>query len=418
MTTLLYISISLNIIILIVLAILLVKIFSNKNNDSQSDITKIKLEMQQQLSTLRQEINSGLSSQIKNLSEILSNNISGSYQSQEMRFKTFAFENEQRLDAIRVSVEKKLSYIQDDNNKQLDNIRKIVDEKMQQTLEDKMTKSFQVVTQSLQEVYKGLGEMQTLAVGVGDLKKVLSNVKTRGILGEIQLGAILEEILAPEQYETNVVTKKGSQSFVEFAIKIPADDDTSIYLPIDSKFPCDAYTQLVDAYDSGSPEAVTAAATALKTRMKSFAKDIRDKYIDYPNTTEFAIMFLPFEGLYAEAVNRGLVEILQREFKVNIAGPSTMAALLNSLQMGFKTFAIQKRSSEVWTVLGAVKTEFDKFTTALTLTQQRLEQANSELDKLVGVRTRQMQKRLKSVTSLNDISAGRILDAAFDDNDE
>ncbi|MEG3007154.1 MAG: DNA recombination protein RmuC, partial [Oscillospiraceae bacterium] len=329
-----------------------------------------------------------------------------------------AFENEQRLDAIRVSVEKKLSYIQDDNNKQLDNIRKIVDEKMQQTLEDKMTKSFQVVTQSLQEVYKGLGEMQTLAVGVGDLKKVLSNVKTRGILGEIQLGAILEEILAPEQYETNVITKKGSQSFVEFAIKIPADDDTSIYLPIDSKFPCDAYNQLIDAYDSGSPEAVTAAATALKNRMKSFAKDIRDKYIDYPNTTEFAIMFLPFEGLYAEAVNRGLVEILQREFKVNIAGPSTMAALLNSLQMGFKTFAIQKRSSEVWTVLGAVKTEFDKFTTALTLTQQRLEQANSELDKLVGVRTRQMQKRLKSVTSLNDISAGRILDAAFDDNDE
>ncbi|MEG1965305.1 MAG: DNA recombination protein RmuC, partial [Oscillospiraceae bacterium] len=303
MTTLLYISISLNVIVLIVLAILLVKIFSIKSNDSQSDLTKIKLEMQQQLSTLRQEINSGLSSQIKNLSEILSNNISGSYQSQEMRFKTFAFENEQRLDAIRVSVEKKLSYIQDDNNKQLDNIRKIVDEKMQQTLEDKMTKSFQVVTQSLQEVYKGLGEMQTLAVGVGDLKKVLSNVKTRGILGEIQLGAILEEILAPEQYETNVITKKGSQSFVEFAIKIPADDDTSIYLPIDSKFPCDAYNQLIDAYDSGSPEAVTAAATALKNRMKSFAKDIRDKYIDYPNTTEFAIMFLPFEGLYAEAVN-------------------------------------------------------------------------------------------------------------------
>ncbi|MEG1620535.1 MAG: DNA recombination protein RmuC [Oscillospiraceae bacterium] len=418
MTTLLYISISLNVIVLIVLAILLVKIFSIKSNDSQSDLTKIKLEMQQQLSTLRQEINSGLSSQIKNLSEILSNNISGSYQSQEMRFKTFAFENEQRLDAIRVSVEKKLSYIQDDNNKQLDNIRKIVDEKMQQTLEDKMTKSFQVVTQSLQEVYKGLGEMQTLAVGVGDLKKVLSNVKTRGILGEIQLGAILEEILAPEQYETNVITKKGSQSFVEFAIKIPADDDTSIYLPIDSKFPCDAYNQLIDAYDSGSPEAVTAAATALKNRMKSFAKDIRDKYIDYPNTTEFAIMFLPFEGLYAEAVNRGLVEILQREFKVNIAGPSTMAALLNSLQMGFKTFAIQKRSSEVWSVLGAVKTEFDKFTTALTLTQQRLEQANSELDKLVGVRTRQMQKRLKSVTSLSDISAGKILDAAFDDSEE
>ncbi|MEG0900077.1 MAG: DNA recombination protein RmuC [Oscillospiraceae bacterium] len=418
MTTLLYISISLNVIVLIVLAILLVKIFSIKSNDSQSELTKIKLEMQQQLSTLRQEINSGLSSQIKNLSEILSNNISGSYQSQEMRFKTFAFENEQRLDAIRVSVEKKLSYIQDDNNKQLDNIRKIVDEKMQQTLEDKMTKSFQVVTQSLQEVYKGLGEMQTLAVGVGDLKKVLSNVKTRGILGEIQLGAILEEILAPEQYETNVITKKGSQSFVEFAIKIPADDDTSIYLPIDSKFPCDAYNQLIDAYDSGSPEAVTAAATALKNRMKSFAKDIRDKYIDYPNTTEFAIMFLPFEGLYAEAVNRGLVEILQREFKVNIAGPSTMAALLNSLQMGFKTFAIQKRSSEVWSVLGAVKTEFDKFTTALTLTQQRLEQANSELDKLVGVRTRQMQKRLKSVTSLSDISAGKILDAAFDDSEE
>lgn len=329
--------------------------------------------------------------------------------STEERLKTFSLENEKKLENIRQTVETKLTYIQTDNNQKLDEMRKIVDEKLQKTLEERMTRSFQMVNERLEQVYKGLGEMQTLASGVGDLKKVLSNVKTRGILGEIQLGAILEEILSPEQYAVNVVTKAGSRNPVEYAIKLPTEDDSHIYLPIDSKFPGDAYTDLMDAYDSGSPEQIQAAVNVLKSRVRNFAKDISDKYLDPPNTTDFAIMFLPFEGLYAEVVNRGMVEKLQREFKVNVAGPSTMAALLNSLQMGFRTFAIQKRSGEVWNVLGAVKTEFDKFGDVLSATQQRLEQANAELDKLVGVRTRQIQRKLKNITSLDPQQAAQIL---------
>ena len=319
---------------------------------------------------------------------------------QENRFGNFARESALRLDDIRSTVEKKLSYLQDYNSAKLDEIRKTVDEKLSETLNERMTQSFQIVEDRLEQVYRGLGEMQTLASGVGDLKKVLSNVKTRGVLGEVQLGAILDEILSPEQYDKNVITKKHSQSFVEFAVKIPQQNsDDTVYLPIDAKFPADAYTQLLDAYESGDAEKVNVAANVLKNRIKSFAKDIRDKYLDPPNTTDFAIMFLPFEGLYAEVVNRGMVETLLREYRVNIAGPSTMAALLNSLQMGFKTFALQKRSAEVWNVLNAVKTEFDKFAQVLEVTQQRLEQANSELDKLVGVRTRQIRKTLSAVTS-------------------
>lgn len=263
-----------------------------------------------------------------------------------------------------------------------------------------MNKSFSLVNERLEQVYKGLGEMQTLAVGVGDLKKVLSNVKTRGILGEIQLGAILSEILSKEQYEENIATKKGSKNVVEFAIKLPSDGAGTVYLPVDSKFPGDTYSALRDAIESCDKQRIESAQKALVQRIKGEAKDIHDKYIDPPNTTEFAIMFLPFEGLYSEVVNMGLVEVLQREYKVNIAGPSTMAALLNSLQMGFKTLAVQKRSAEVWKILGGVKTEFDKFNDVLVMTQQRLDQANKELDKLVGVRTRQIQRQLKDVESV------------------
>jgi DNA recombination protein RmuC len=327
----------------------------------------------------------------------------------EDRLKTFSLENEQKLENIRLTMEKNLSRLQEDNNKQLEEMRKTVDEKLQKTLEDKMNKSFALVNERLEQVYKGLGEMQNLAVGVGDLKKVLSNVKTRGILGEIQLGAILSEILSPEQYEENIATKKGSKNVVEFAVKLPAEDDGFIYLPIDSKFPGDTYAALRDAIDEGDKLKIDAAVKVLTATIKNEAKDIRDKYIDPPNTTEFAIMFLPFEGLYSEVVNRGLVEVLQRDYKVNIAGPSTMAALLNSLQMGFKTLAVQKRSAEVWEVLGGVKQEFDKFNDVLVLTQQRLDQANKELDKLVGVRTRQIQRKLKSVQSPT---------ALIDDGDE
>ncbi|MEG0313676.1 MAG: DNA recombination protein RmuC [Erysipelotrichaceae bacterium] len=308
--------------------------------------------------------------------------------------------SEQKLENIRITMEQRLTKLSDENSKKLDEMRETVDEKLQKTLEERISKSFTIVSERLEQVYKGLGEMQTLAIGVGDLKKVLSNVKTRGILGEIQLGAILEEILSPEQYDTNVVTKKGSSNYVEYAVKLPGDDEHVVYLPIDSKFPGETYSQLVDAYDSGDTARIAICVKALETVIKQSAKDIRDKYIDTPNTTDFAIMFLPFEGLYAEVINRGLIEVLQRDYKINIAGPTTMAALLNSLQMGFKTLAIQKRSSEVWDVLGAVKTEFNKFGEVLEGTQLKMEQAQRELDKLVGVRTRQIQKKLKDVTSL------------------
>ncbi|MBQ4617541.1 MAG: DNA recombination protein RmuC [Clostridia bacterium] len=347
---------------------------------------------------------------MKERQEALQQAVTTSMTQMEQRLRTMEAMNEQKLDAIRTSMEQRLQYLQEDNNRRLDEMRKTVDEKLQKTLEDTMTQSFRLVNERLEQVYKGLGEMQTLAGGVGDLKKVLSNVKTRGILGEIQLGAILEEILAPEQYEVNVATVPSSTAVVEFAVKLPGTDGETVYLPIDSKFPGDAYAALQDAYDSGNPEAVNQAAAVLTTRLKSFAKDIRDKYIEPPFTTDFAIMFLPFEGLYAEAVNRGLVEVLQRDYKVNLAGPSTMAALLNSLQMGFRTLAIQKQSGEVWKLLGAVRTEFDKFSDILTMTQTRLDQANKELDKLVGVRTRAIQRRLRDVERVEESTAASLLE--------
>lgn len=325
----------------------------------------------------------------------------GSLSQMEQRFKTFEQANEQKLEAMREVMMKNLLSMQEDNSKKLEDMRKTVDEKLQKTLEEKMSESFKMVSERLEQVYKGLGEMQTLAVGVGDLKKVLSNVKTRGILGEIQLGAILKEILSPEQYDENVVTVPGSKNPVEFAVKMP-NENGFVYLPIDSKFPGDAFYDLQSAYEDGDAEKIKAAMSVLITRIKLFAKDIHDKYIEPPYTTDFAIMFLPFEGLYAEVVNQGMVEVLQSTYKVNIAGPSTMAALLNSLQMGFKTLAIQKRSVEVWNVLSSVKAEFDKFGAVLEATQNRLDQANRELDKLVGVRTRAIQRKLKDVEAFGD----------------
>lgn len=429
-------------LIILILQLLILSRSKDKGNLKSTDLDRLKTEISESQGQLRRETAETIQGSVKSLGGLISENqlraSTGQTQkitelgkmtaerltdihngishqlgqmstTTEERLKTFSDNNRKDLESIRETVEKKLEYIQTDNNQKLDEMRKIVDEKLQKTLEDRMTKSFQLVNERLEQVYKGLGEMQTLASGVGDLKKVLSNVKTRGILGEIQLGAILEEILSPEQYETNVVTKKGSKNPVEYAIKLPTEDDKSVLLPIDSKFPGDAYGDLMDAYDTGNKEAVETALKTLKTRISSFAKDISDKYIAPPDTTEFAIMFLPFEGLYAEVVNRGMVEELQRKYRINVAGPSTMAALLNSLQMGFRTFAIQKRSGEVWNVLGAVKTEFDKFGAGLTATQQRLEQANKELDDLIGVRTRQIQRKLKNVTSLSEPQAERIL---------
>ncbi len=386
-------------IALVAMAVVLVIVLSkNKNNNINDAIYDASKKLNQDT------VNSvKLMSDMINQNQVnMAENQKFQLQQMENRLKTFSMENEQKLENIRSTVEKKLTYMQEDNNKQLENIRTTVDEKLQNTLENKLNKSFETVSKQLQQVYKGLGEMQNLAVGVGDLKKVLSNVKTRGILGEIQLSAILMEILSHEQYEENVATKKGSRNVVEFAIKLPADDDNFVYLPIDSKFPGDTYAKLVDAMNSGNKEEIEVCSKNLLRTIKSEAKDIHDKYISPPNTTEFAIMFLPFEGLYAEVVNRGMVEVLQREYKVNVAGPSTMGALLNSLQLGFKTLAVQKRSAEVWQILNDVKREFDTFADVLEKTQTRLNQANTELDKLVGVRTRKIQSQLSKVQKLEE----------------
>lgn len=386
-------------IAIVAMAVVLVIVLSkNKNNNIDDAIYDASKKLNQDT------VNSvKLMSDMINQNQVnMAENQKFQLQQMENRLKTFSMENEQKLENIRSTVEKKLTYMQEDNNKQLENIRTTVDEKLQNTLENKLNKSFETVSKQLQQVYKGLGEMQNLAVGVGDLKKVLSNVKTRGILGEIQLSAILKEILSPEQYEENVATKKGSRNVVEFAIKLPADDDSFVYLPIDSKFPGDTYAKLVDAMNSGNKEEIEVCSKNLLRTIKSEAKDIHDKYISPPNTTEFAIMFLPFEGLYAEVVTRGMVEVLQREYKVNVAGPSTMGALLNSLQLGFKTLAVQKRSAEVWQILNDVKREFDTFADVLEKTQTRLNQANTELDKLVGVRTRKIQSQLSKVQKLEE----------------
>lgn len=311
-----------------------------------------------------------------------------------------AMQTEQKLEQLRRSMTESLNHMQTASQLQLDGIRRTVDEKLQETLDRKLSESFQQVSQRLEAVYKGLGEMQSLAAGVGDLKKVLSNVKTRGILGEIQLGAILEQILSPEQYAANVATKKGSQANVEYAVRLPGSDGRPVWLPVDAKFPLDAYQQLLDAYDAADPTLADSAKKALFQRVKGFAKEVRTKYIDPPNTTDFAILFIPTEGLYAELIRGGMAETLQRDYQVTLAGPTTMSALLNSLQMGFRTLAIQKRSGEVWKVLGAVKTEFNTFASVLESTQKRLAQAGDDLDKLVGVRTRKIQSTLKQVEAL------------------
>jgi DNA recombination protein RmuC len=306
----------------------------------------------------------------------------------------------------------------------LEKMRETVDEKLHKTLEERLGQSFKLVSERLEAVQKGLGEMQNLASGVGDLKKVLSNVKTRGVLREIQLGNILEQIMAPEQYEANVKTKKGSNDHVEFAIKLPGKDDLGqeVYLPIDAKFPQEDYVRLQTAYDQGDIVGIEAANKALSNSIKKFAKDIRDKYIDPPHTTDFGIMFLPIEGLFAEVVRQPeLVAILQREYKIIVTGPTTLAAMLNSLQMGFKTLAIQKRSSEVWQILGAVKTEFTKFGTVLEKARKKISEADGELEKLVTTRTNQLMSKLKKVEELPSSESAKLLEGpieTFEDDSE
>lgn len=296
--------------------------------------------------------------------------------------------------------------------KRLEEIRQTVDEKLQQTLNERISQSFRLVNEQLVNVQKGLGEMQSLAQDVGGLKRVLSNVKTRGNIGEIQLSMLLEQLLAPEQYEANVHTRKGSDAVVEFAVKLPGKDDARafVYLPIDAKFPKDVYEQLLDAYDAADPQQIEVAGKQLEATIKKMAKDISEKYLAPPATTDFGIMFLPFEGIYAEVVRRAsLLEELQRTYKVVVTGPTTLAAILNSLQMGFRTLAIQKHSGEVWTILGAVKKEFEKMGGMLEKAQRNLQTATGQIDEVLGTRTRAIQRRLKDVDTLNDREARAIL---------
>lgn len=365
-------------------------------------------ELREEMYRSRQETIGMVQSSVKNMGDMLSQAQRESMELQSRRLselnKQFArtsMDIEQRLDNIRISMEKKVSNMTEENNRQLAEMRNTVDEKLQKTLEERIGRSFRQVSESLQQVTRGLGEMQNLAAGVGDLKKVLSNVKTRGIVGEIQLGAILQQILSPEQYEENIAVKGGSER-VEYAVKFPGEGDRPVYLPIDSKFPGDAYLNLQDAYDTGDRQLIKIATDNLRNAVIKAAKDIRSKYIQPPQTTEFAILFLPFEGLYAEVLRLGIVESLQRDYRINIAGPTTMAAMLNSFQMGFKSIALQRRSGEVWDTLAKVRTEFEKFGNVLVKTQTKMEQAQKDLETLVGVRTRGIQRALKNVSVLGE----------------
>lgn len=400
---------------LVVMLVILIVLLLNSRKDGSSEL---RMELNNSLEafgrTISENQRTASESQDKRLSAMEQNNaldFERLRKSQEDRISSLERNNELKLESIRQTMERRLSSIQTENAEKLEKMQMVVDEKLEKTLESRISESFKVVSTQLEQVYKGLGEMQAVAAGVTDLKKVLSNVKTRGILGEAQLGAILSEILPPEQYDVDIATKPGSRDHVEFAIKLPGDGETPVYLPIDAKFPGETFAQLQDAYESGDAERVAAAAKMLEIRLKSEAKDIREKYIDPPHTTDFGILFLPFEGLYAEAVNRGFIEELQRTYRINVTGPSTMAAFLNSLQMGFRTLAIQKRSGEVWQILGAVKTEFESFGTILEKSQDKLRQVNDELDKLIGTRTRAINRKLKDVEKLDSFDSGKLLDS-------
>jgi len=329
--------------------------------------------------------------------------------------------NEDKLESLRKTIEAQLRAMQEDNSRKLEQMRSVVDEKLQSTLEKRLGDSFKQVSERLEQVYKGLGEMRSLATGVGDLKKVLTNVKTRGTWGEIRLSHILEQILTPDQYEVNVATKKGSNERVEFAIKLPGqgvDKEKAVWLPIDSKFPQEDYQRLLDAQEAADKVQAEISVKSLETRVKAEAKAIRQKYIDPPNTTDFGIMFLPVEGLYAEVLRRpGLCDSLQRDYRIVVTGPTTLAALLNSLQMGFRTLAIEKRSSEVWELLGAVKTQFSKFGEVLAKTKKKLQEASNTIDQ-AEVRTRVISRKLSKVQELPQADSAKLIEPTANDDDE
>ncbi len=409
------------ILALVGILVLLYRSFGpSKNTDKsilQEELQKNRMELTQSLQLNREELSKNLDRLSEKLEErmryINENQIKSAKEDREELHKSLKYFNESFVQSVKdfnelqkekfEAMGKKQDELVKSTEFKLEKMRETVDEKLHKTLEERLGKSFEIVTKQLLDVQKGLGEMQTLAAGVGDLKKVLSNVKSRGGVGETQLAMLLESILAPDQYESNVKTKMGSDSIVEFAIKLPGQDtDKSyVYLPIDAKFPQEDYARLQAAYDTADPVAIDLSLKALTNSIKKFAKDISSKYIDPPNTTDFGIMFLPFEGLYAEVVRSpDLMAQLQREFKIVVTGPTTLAALLNSLQMGFQTLAIQKRSSEVWQILRSVKTEFGKFGDVLERTQKKLREADRELDNLVTTRTKMMFSKLNKVDVL------------------
>ena len=403
------------VLIISVIVLITVTLVAQKNNRYEQEQllrrqNEIREELRDDMDQSATATRIHVDSVFKNYGDTVSGNIADKLGNMSEKIKDFSDvlgessrQNEQKLDNIRTSMRDQLTALTQQNSDQLEKMRETVDEKLQKTLEERIGQSFKRVNEELEKVYRGLGEMQTLATGVGDLKKVLSNVKTRGILGEMQLGSILEEILAPEQYEANVRTKRRSADNVEYAVRLPGQDDEikQIWLPIDSKFPAETYQRLVEAVESGDAQLIDEASKELKRRLKSEAKDISEKYLDPPYTTNFGIMFLPFEGLYAEAIRLGMMEELQRSYHVNIAGPTTMAALLNSLQMGFRTLAIQKHSNEVWSLLADVKKEFMTFAGVLDKARKNINSADQELEKLIGVRTRQINRKLEKVEALD-----------------
>ncbi len=391
-------------------------------SDFNKSIEKLEKTLKDEFSRSRKEsldnekrLREEIGSLFKSFEGFVKGRMSEFLDSQNKNFKEFSSQlskivdtSESRIEKIREAVEKKLEKIQKDNSEKLEKMRETVDEKLQNTLEKRLGKSFKLVSERLEQVHKGLGEMQVLASGVGDLKKVLMNVKARGILGEVQLSNLLEQILSPDQYEKNIKTKKESGERVEFAIKIPSkkDDSKIVWLPIDAKFPLECYQELIEAQDNGDSVLIEKCSKILESKIKQSAKYICDKYLDPPSTTNFGILFLPLEGLYAEALRRtGLIEFLQREHNVVVAGPTTIAALLNSLQMGFRTLAIEKRSSEVWTVLNSVKTEFGKFAGILDRTHKKLQQASTSLESAT-TKTRTIEKKLDKVQELPMIDVG------------
>ncbi len=332
----------------------------------------------------------------------------------------FSMGLDERFEHLKMAVESRLTALQADNAGKLEEMRRTVDEKLHATLEQRLGESFKLVSDRLEQVHRGLGEMQSLAAGVGDLKRVLTNVKTRGTWGEVQLSALLEQLLTADQFAANVVTRPGSNERVDFAIRLPGKDDGAVvWLPIDAKFPIEDYQRLLEAQDRCDPAGVEEAAKAIELRLKSEARSIREKYVAPPHTTDFALLYLPVEGLYAEALRRpALAEALQRDYRVSLAGPTTLSAMLNSLQMGFRTLAIEQRSAEVWAVLGAVKTEFGKFGEALAHTKKKLDEASSSISK-AETRTRQLSRKLKDVEALPVVDAEKLIGTvSFDDEDE